>query len=73
MTAMTGDPGGWIGEVLYEIRAIGGALRVAAIDPRTNVEVVICGPAGQGTEALKRIAARKLARRIARSDPSAPR
>ncbi|MGF1640341.1 MAG: hypothetical protein ACFCUO_05280 [Rhodospirillales bacterium] len=53
--------GGGAGEVLFEFHWIGGGVRVSAIDPRTNVEVTIVGAPGVGEEALKRLAARKLA------------
>ena len=31
-------------EVLFEFTAIGGAMRVAAIDAETGIEVVVMGP-----------------------------
>ena len=63
MPPTTHDPSDRIVEVLFEITTIGGSVRVAAIEPRSNVEVVVFGPVGQGLEALKRIAVRKLQRR----------
>jgi hypothetical protein len=48
-------------EILFELRRVGRSVRVAAIDPVTATEVVMVGPAGHGTETLKRLAARKLA------------
>jgi hypothetical protein len=54
-------------EVLFEWQQVGGTLRVAAIDPATGVEVVVFGPASAGAAALRRLAARKLAFRLART------
>ena len=48
-------------EVLFEMRRIGRAVRVNAIDPRTGIEVTMVGDARAGVETLKRNAARKLA------------
>jgi len=53
------------GEVLFEWRAIGDQLRVAAIDPGSGVEVVVFGPAAAGVAALQLLAKRKLVRRLA--------
>ncbi len=48
-------------EVLFEFRRVGKAIRVAAIDPITNTEVIMVGALGYGRELLKRLAMRKLA------------
>ena len=48
-------------EVLIEIRRVGKAVQVIAIDPVTGTEVSMVGDPGQGQEVLKRLAARKLA------------
>ncbi len=48
-------------EVLIEIQQIGNAVKVAAIDPETLIEVSIVGSPSAGEEALKRAAVRKLA------------
>ena len=48
-------------EVLIEIQQIGNAVKVAAIDPETLIEVSIVGSPSAGEEALKRVAVRKLA------------
>lgn len=48
-------------EVLIEIRRVGHAVQVNAIDPATGVEVSVVGDPKEGEEALKRTAARKLA------------
>jgi len=53
-------------EVLFEFRPVGNVVRVAAIDPRTGVEVTMVGAPGYSEAHLKRLAARKLARVIAR-------
>lgn len=47
--------------VILEFTAIGGVVRVSAMDPTTLIEVVIQGPASAGEEALRRSALRKLA------------
>lgn len=57
-------------EVLFECRRIGALLRIAAIDPATNTEVVIAGPADAGEAALKAMARRKLAFVLARRNQS---
>jgi hypothetical protein len=49
-----------LGEVLFELRRIGDVVKVSAIEPRTNTEVSIMGPASAGEYALKKIALRKL-------------
>lgn len=48
-------------EILIEIQQIGNAVKVAAIDPETLIEVSIVGPPSAGEEALKLAAVRKLA------------
>lgn len=48
-------------EILIEIQQIGNAVKVAAIDPETLIEVSIVGSPSAGEEALKRAAVRKLA------------
>ena len=50
-----------LAEVLFEIRRVGNALQVNAIDPVTRVEVSVTGDARAGPEAIKRVAMRKLA------------
>ena len=47
-------------DALFEFRRIGPSVRVAAIDPKTNTEVVIVGAAVAGDAALMRLALRKL-------------
>ncbi len=48
------------GEVLFEFRKIGNSVKVSAIDPQTNTEISIVGPATAGEYALKMAAIRKL-------------
>jgi hypothetical protein len=48
------------GEVLFEFRRIGNTVKVSAIDPVTNTEISIMGPASAGEYSLKMVALRKL-------------
>lgn len=57
-------------EVIFEFMTLGQSVRVAAVDVATGEEVVISGPAGAAQSDLERVAARKLARRLAQTlDP----
>ncbi|MEX2449612.1 MAG: hypothetical protein WD407_02040 [Rhodospirillales bacterium] len=47
-------------EVLFEFYREGNAVRVCAIDPRSNTEITMVGAAGYPEEVLKRMAIRKL-------------
>lgn len=49
-----------IGEVLFEVRAIGNAVKVSAIDPVTNTEVCVVGSVYTTPYSLKMNALRKL-------------
>lgn len=49
-----------LGEVLFEFRKIGNSVKVSAIEPVTNTEVSIVGPASAGEHTLKMAAIRKL-------------
>lgn len=49
-----------IGEVLFEFRRVGNAVKVSAIHVATETEVVLVGPAGAGDHGLKMAAIRKL-------------
>lgn len=49
-----------MGEVLFEFRRIGNSVKVSAIEPVTNTEISIVGPASAGEHALKMVAIRKL-------------
>ncbi|MFV3073580.1 DUF6898 family protein [Niveispirillum fermenti] len=48
------------GDVLIEFQPMGAIVRVSAIDPVTNTEVVIQGPANAGRLVLTRNALAKL-------------
>lgn len=54
-------------EVLFELTAIGGVVRVVAIDAATGIEVTVMGPKTAPRSELQRIAMQKLERRLARS------
>ena len=53
-------------EVYFEFTAIGGAVKVAAIDALTGVEVTIMGPASAAQPDLEKLALAKLKARLAR-------
>lgn len=48
------------GEVLFEVRQVGNAVKVSAIDPVTNTEVSVMGPVTASPYTLKMNAIRKL-------------
>lgn len=50
--------------ILFEIVAMGNAVKCSAIDPSTNIEVSIIGPPNTSPYTLKMHAARKLFRRL---------
>lgn len=52
------------GEILFEIRRLGNVLRVAALDPVSNIEVVVSGPAAGGEAPLRQLARNKLSRAL---------
>jgi len=52
------------GEIYLEIQQIGRQIRMTAIHAETGVEVVVFGPNTASQEDLKRIAVRKLQRRL---------
>lgn len=52
---------GGLTEVLFEFRPVGKILRVIALDPKTGTEVIMVADPRYGKEAIKRLAARKLA------------
>jgi hypothetical protein len=60
-------------EVLFEFRQVGGAVRVAAIDAATGLEVTVMGPVTASRADLQRLALAKLKARLAVQKPSAPR
>ncbi len=47
-------------DVLIEFQPVGSIVRVSAIDPATNTEVIIQGPASAGKTVLARNALAKL-------------
>ena len=60
------DDGGEGREVLFEFTVVGAAVRVAAIDAATGIEVTVIGPAGAAQADLRRLALGKLRARLAR-------
>lgn len=48
------------GEVLFEVRQVGNAVKVSAIDPVTNTEVCVVGSVNASPYTLKMNAVRKL-------------
>ena len=67
------DKGVYLPEVLFEMRRIGRSVRVAAIDPITQTEVILVAPAKLGVNDLKRVAARKLVYVMAKKQAAAER
>lgn len=53
------------GEVIVEMRPVGGVVRVAAIDVATGTEVVVMGPASASKQTLEQVAIAKLKRKLA--------
>jgi hypothetical protein len=53
------------GEVIVEMRPIGGVVRVAAVDVATGTEVVVMGPASASPQSLEQVAVAKLRRKLA--------
>jgi uncharacterized protein DUF6898 len=53
-------------EVYFEFTAIGGVVKVVAIDSLTALEVAIMGPANASKADLKQLALQKLRARLAR-------
>lgn len=49
-----------LGEVLFEMRAVGNAIKCSAVDPVTNIEVSVVGSAYTSPYSLKMNALRKL-------------
>ena len=58
--AQDDDPDGALREVLFEVRLVGNAAKISAIDPATNTEVSVIGPANADPYTLKMNALRKL-------------
>ena len=57
-------------EVLLEFQQVGSAVKVTAVDPATQIEVSIQGPASAGEAALRRTAIAKLRYALARHNGS---
>lgn len=55
-------------EVLFEFTAIGGAMKVAAIDAATGIEVTVMGPVQASRADLQKLALAKLRKRLDASD-----
>ncbi|MGH1353229.1 MAG: DUF6898 family protein [Methyloligellaceae bacterium] len=53
------------GEVLIEFTPVGNSVKVVAIDVTTGVEITLIGSTSVSQNDLKRLAVRKLERRIA--------
>ncbi len=67
------DKGVYLPEVLFEMRRVGRSVRVAAIDPITQTEVILVAPAKLSLNDMKRVAARKLVYVIAKKQAAAER
>ncbi len=67
------DKGVYLPEVLFEMRRIGRSVRVAAIDPITQTEVILVAPAKLSLNDMKRVAARKLIYVMAKKQAAAER
>jgi hypothetical protein len=52
------------GEVIIEMRPVGAVVRVAAVDVKTGIEVIVFGPATAPQRALEELAVAKLRRRL---------
>lgn len=63
---------GSLSEVLFEFRQVGSILRVIALDPKTGIEVIMVADPRYGEEAIKRLAARKLAYVISKKKGNLP-
>jgi hypothetical protein len=60
------------GEIYLEFRPVARQVRVTAIDAATGIEVVVFGPISTSQEDLKRLAVRKLRRRLEQENPTEP-
>ncbi len=61
-----------LGEVLFEVRVVGNAVKVSALDPVTNIEVSIVGSAYASPYSLKMNALRKLRAAVIRNAQEQP-
>ena len=55
-------------EVYFEFHAVGGSVRVTAIDSGTGVETSVIGPARAAQSDLEKIALRKLMRTLEKKE-----
>ena len=69
---MNEDRGGKSGEVLFEFRQLGAQMRVSAIDPVTNTEVVVITPATATPLQMQTLALAKLKAKLAEGQGAAP-
>ena len=60
------DANGSAGDVYFEFTTIGSAVRVAAIDALSGLEVTVVGPATASRTDLERLALRKLQAQLGR-------
>ncbi len=67
------DKGVYLPEVLFEMRRVGRSVRVAAIDPITQTEVILVAPAKLSVDDMMRVAARKLIYVMAKKQAAAER
>lgn len=56
------------GDVLFEFTQIGGQMRVAAIDAKSGVEVIVIAPVTATQIQMQNLALAKLRRRLERDD-----
>ncbi len=54
------------GEIYFEFRQVGKAIRVTAVDADSGTEVVVMGPASAAQSDLQDLAQRKLEARLAK-------
>ena len=58
-----------LGEVLFEVKVVGNAVKVSALDPVSNTEVCVVGSAHASAYTLKMNAPRKLKTVLRRNSP----
>jgi Domain of unknown function (DUF6898) len=59
-------------EVIFEFHRVGNSVKVTAVDPETQIEVSIVGPARAGEAELRRVALDKLAYVLRKRGSAAP-
>ena len=52
-------------QVLFEFTAVGAVMKVAAIDAKTGIEVMVMGPSHASRADLQKLAMAKLKKRLA--------